>query len=64
MLADGNEGLGVAGPAADKSWFWSGCADGIRVESRCVEDADDSAALSGLVGFFAAAIQRILERGL
>jgi hypothetical protein len=56
MLAEGNDGLGVGALAADRSWFWSWCAAGINVESMCVEDADDSAALSGLVGFFAAAI--------
>jgi hypothetical protein len=33
----------------------------MRVESRCVEDADDSAAESGLVGFFIAAACTVLD---
>ena len=30
----------------------------MSVESRCVEEAEDSAALSGLVGFFIAAVEK------
>jgi hypothetical protein len=56
MLLLGKPWFGVTAPAAARSWFCSWCAGGIRVASMCVDDAEDSAALSGFVGFFMAAM--------
>ena len=55
MLELGSPWLGVKVPAAARSEFWIWWEDGMRVLSICVEDAADSSALSGFVGFLMAA---------
>lgn len=63
---DGTErpvALGVKAPFVESMFDVGRTFAGIRVESRCVDEAEDSLAESGLVGCFAASFTVMLASG-